>query len=137
MENIRILLVDSDDVFLRNCTDYLSVNGYRSLEVRSDCRPPEIERIHDFDCAVIELCDLIDTGLHSIMTVPLSSVILTCRHHTIETERLARSLRPSVYLVKPVSFADILSVLFRIAEMKERLQLICEYGLFGSRSGDE
>lgn len=123
MDNLRILLADSDTSFVNECAVFLSENGFAAIDVlREYCNFDEVYS-GEYDCAIVEMRDLMKYPAPAPLQNSFDKIILTCRRHTIETELFARSLRPAVYLVKPVAFVDILSVLLRIIEIKNQRML--------------
>jgi len=129
MENIRILLADSDASFVNECAAFLIENGYTTIDTLDKCCDFDVLYSSLYDCAIVDINDLFACQHPLPLQYSFSSIILTSRKHTIETELLARSLRPAIYLVKPVANIDILSVVLRILEIKERNLLEHEIGV--------
>lgn len=117
MEHTTILLVDSDKIFREHIATLLAIQGYSHIiEVNPYHEKAGILSV-SYDIAIVEFCDMIHhwqklfsaNRQHSF-----TKVILTCRCHTSGTEALARAFNPAIYLIKPVSAEDVLSVVNRV-----------------------
>jgi hypothetical protein len=127
MDDTTILIADSETVFSKRLARHFTENGL-NVSVYNDV---SIALHHlaggKYDIAVIEFCA---SSIRQKAYVPLSlrppctEIILTCRSHTVDSERAARALSPAFFFVKPVRVSDVYAVVLRIIEMKNRRTML-------------
>jgi hypothetical protein len=123
MEHTTILLVDSDKTFKDDTASFLAHHGYRDIvDVNPYHEQTGVVSV-SYDIAIVEFCDMIHHW-HKLFPADrshsFSRVIFTCRCHSSGTEALARAFNPAIYLIKPVSTEDVLSVVNRVHAYQHR-----------------
>jgi DNA-binding NtrC family response regulator len=82
-----------------------------------------------FDVAIIDFCD---PSCREYVAAAVqrrvngTAVIFTCARHSGAAERMARELSPAFFFVKPIEPSDLLAVILRIVEIRNRQRLLAE-----------
>jgi DNA-binding NtrC family response regulator len=127
MNKKTVLIADPDPAFRESLARFLREHELKTTafnEMTSALRALE----HDhFDIAVVDFCnpghrDRVRSLL--LRRTNGTAIILTCSRHSAETERAARSLSPAFYFVKPIDYSDLLAVILRISELRDRQKML-------------
>jgi len=129
MSEETILIADSDQAFTEPFAAYLLENGLRPLVIPNMARALETLMRESFDVAVIDFCD---PSCREYVAAAVqrrvngTAVIFTCARYSGNTERTARGLSPAFFFVKPVEPGDLLAVILRIVELRNKQKILAE-----------
>jgi DNA-binding NtrC family response regulator len=127
MSEEKILISDSDDAFAKSLACFLSENGLKPTVIENTETALSALAKDHYDVAVLEFRNhlLRDHVRSAIMhRTNGTAIILTCARHSTDTEREARALSPAFYFVKPIETNDLLAVILRIIEIKNRQEML-------------
>src|SRR5271156_3923393 len=119
----RILIVDDDDALRRMLVDYLGIEGYTALGVRSVQQGEEALKTDTFDLVIADLRLEDGSGLDLLKQLkqlaPRSYGILMTGYATMETAVEAIRIGLFDYMIKPILPAQLDLVLQRLESIKQ------------------
>jgi two-component system response regulator AtoC len=119
----RILIVDDDDALRRMLVDYLGMQGYTALGVRSIQQGEEALKSDTFDLVIADLRLEDGSGLDLLKQLrqlaPRTYGILMTGYATMETAVEAIRIGLFDYMIKPIVPAQLDLVLQRLESMKQ------------------
>jgi DNA-binding NtrC family response regulator len=119
----RILIVDDEDEVRRMLVDYLTLQGYTALGVRSVLQGAEAIRTDSFDLVIVDLRLQDGSGLDLLRQLkqfsPRSYGVLMTGYATMETAVEAIRIGLFDYMIKPILPQQLDLVLQRLESMRQ------------------
>jgi DNA-binding NtrC family response regulator len=127
MSEATILIADSNAFSSYALARFLSGNGLKPVVCTDLQRAFSKFSNGSFDIAIFDCCNrhYREKMMSALVNRTVdTAVILICGRHSAETERAARVLSPAFFFVKPIDTNDLLAVVLRVIEMKNRRKML-------------